>query len=250
MNALDEIFAGLERTEDLSAAPRKQPPASYRPTELRPRTEFERKRDSAKRRAKATTAKAAKQEAFLAEHADIAAWLEGNEWSFAQSLVQSLIKYGSLTDNQISAARRCIARDAERKVQNKAAAAEREAQAQPVNTTALEDAFARASKRNRRIALWIGTVRVKPAAKHPGVLYVVDRSTDSYLGKVTGGKFVPSRDGKAREAEMLTILADPKAAAVRHGKLTGACSVCSRTLTDPASIAAGIGPVCAENMGW
>lgn len=245
MNAIDEIFAGLERSDDLNAAPRKEPPASYRA----PRT-FVSHAEKVRRRAKAIENKAAKQEAFLAEHADIAEWLKDNSWSFAQSLVQSLIRYGSLTDNQIAAARRCIARDAERKAQRTAEAAERAAQAQPVNTTALEDAFAKASKRNRRIALWIGSVRVKPAAKHPGVLYVVDRSTDSYLGKVTGGKFIPSRDGKAREAEMLAILADPKAAAVRHGKLTGACSVCNRTLTDPASIQAGIGPVCAENMGW
>jgi hypothetical protein len=37
---------------------------------------------------------------------------------------------------------------------------------------------------------------------------------------------------------------------VRYGRATGNCSCCGRELTDPASIAAGIGPVCAEKYGW
>lgn len=34
--------------------------------------------------------------------------------------------------------------------------------------------------------------------------------------------------------------------AINYGRRTGACGVCGRTLTDPASIEAGIGPVCAR----
>lgn len=38
--------------------------------------------------------------------------------------------------------------------------------------------------------------------------------------------------------------------ATQFGKKTGKCCICSRTLTKKESIDAGIGPVCAENMGW
>jgi hypothetical protein len=40
------------------------------------------------------------------------------------------------------------------------------------------------------------------------------------------------------------LLEDPKAAAVEFGHRTGSCCVCGRTLTDPESIAKGIGPIC------
>lgn len=38
--------------------------------------------------------------------------------------------------------------------------------------------------------------------------------------------------------------------AKRFGDLYGVCFKCSRTLTDPESIAQGYGPVCAGRMGW
>lgn len=41
------------------------------------------------------------------------------------------------------------------------------------------------------------------------------------------------------------LLADPKAAAIEYGHRTGSCCVCGRTLTNPESVAAGIGPICA-----
>lgn len=40
------------------------------------------------------------------------------------------------------------------------------------------------------------------------------------------------------------------AASKRYGQEIGKCGVCSRTLTDAASRAAGIGPRCAEKYGW
>lgn len=36
--------------------------------------------------------------------------------------------------------------------------------------------------------------------------------------------------------------------AIAYGKATGTCGICSKTLTDPKSIAAGIGPVCAKKF--
>jgi len=47
------------------------------------------------------------------------------------------------------------------------------------------------------------------------------------------------------EARLRVIDLDPKAAAAAHGQASGNCSVCGRDLTDPQSIAIGLGPICA-----
>lgn len=47
-----------------------------------------------------------------------------------------------------------------------------------------------------------------------------------------------------------TIAADSQAASLRYGREIGACGVCGRTLTDEDSRARGIGPICADKMGW
>lgn len=53
------------------------------------------------------------------------------------------------------------------------------------------------------------------------------------------------RDVKAGKLSLMT----PEDAK-RFGDLYGTCFKCSRTLTDPESIAQGYGPVCAGKMGW
>lgn len=50
------------------------------------------------------------------------------------------------------------------------------------------------------------------------------------------------------ETMLKVIDLDPKAAAAAHGIESGNCSVCGRDLTDPKSIALGIGPVCLGNF--
>lgn len=78
-------------------------------------------------------------------------------------------------------------------------------------------------------------------------------------GKWAGYTFVDVQAGddfypvKARNLRMLAldlIAADPKAASAAYGRLIGRCGVCSRTLTNEDSRAAGIGPVCADRLGW
>jgi len=84
---------------------------------------------------------------------------------------------------------------------------------------------------------WAGWVFVKDAAEYG--------SGERY------GKQAPGRTYAGRLVEQLTaILADPRAAAERYGQLTGTCGLCSRPLEDEASVARGIGPVCAKKHGW
>lgn len=196
---------------------------------------------------------AEKIEAFKAEYPDVWAWMDGSTFPPAIDMRNKLEKYGSLFDSSIEAARRMIAKRDAAMAAAKTDRTERENAAQTVNVDALTEAFAKAAQSNKRVDLWIGTVKIYPAnpgSKWEGSLYVRDKAADKYLGRVTAGRFVPSRDGQPREAELLEIMQDPKAAAIKHGRLTGACSVCGRTLTDADSIAAGIGPICATKFGW
>jgi hypothetical protein len=69
-----------------------------------------------------------------------------------------------------------------------------------------------------------------------------------YAGKIDRvGKFFKLREARAEiEAELIVLAADPRAAAIAHGRNTGNCSCCGRELTDPKSIELGIGPICLE----
>lgn len=76
------------------------------------------------------------------------------------------------------------------------------------------------------------------------------------------GQYATVWDGSSWEydsRESRKLVADVKAGklnmmtpedAKRFGDLYGTCFKCSRTLTDPVSIAQGYGPVCAGRMGW
>lgn len=76
------------------------------------------------------------------------------------------------------------------------------------------------------------------------------------------GQYATVWDGSSWEydgRESRKLVADVKAGklspmtpedAKRFGDLYGTCFKCSRTLTDPESIAQGYGPVCAGRMGW
>lgn len=60
----------------------------------------------------------------------------------------------------------------------------------------------------------------------------------------------PSGCQPAEIEAIATVARDPLAAAIAHGRLTGHCAICGRLLVDPASVARGIGPICAEKFGF
>jgi hypothetical protein len=69
-----------------------------------------------------------------------------------------------------------------------------------------------------------------------------------YLGKITANRIADSVPDDIKTA-ILAVANDPLSAAVRYGKTTGNCSCCGRTLTDPVSVEAGIGPICKTKWG-
>jgi len=109
------------------------------------------------------------------------------------------------------------------------------------------------------------TVMQKHAKFHAGDLTITRRNQDSLcwlvwkdvcIGKIDAG--VATLFGKrifaagALQETVSDLLvefeANPLAAAVKYGRLSGRCCSCGRDLTAEGSIEAGIGPICAQRF--
>jgi hypothetical protein len=188
----------------------------------------------------------AAMQAWGEQHPAELEWLEANAQSFefAGSLHDSLRKWGRLTDGQLAAVRKCVAREQER-AQAAAVQAAAPVAADAIDVSSLKGYYAVPN----------GETRLKLRVKHPGKdskyhgwVFVDDGaaygSNQKYGSQRPGGKY----QGKVQE-QLRIILADPYAAQVAYGKLTGVCGHCGRPLEDAESVARGIGPVCAEKYG-
>ena len=168
---------------------------------------------------------------------------------FANSLLESVAKYGDLTENQEAAVLRGIAKDEDRATA-KAKSPDAELDMTSVKEK-LDTAFASGIK-NPILRLESFKInRAKDESKNPGHLYVKSNDGD-YLGKVSPeGHFYKSYDATDNHvAAILEVGKDVLAAAVAYGKRTGSCSCCGKELTNPESIELGIGPICIQNWGF
>lgn len=218
--------------------------------------------DRAKTREQSAERKAKREQelidAFALANPAVYAWINESAatFSFAASMQESLQKFGGLTDNQLAACERCIARrDASR-----VAAVQRIENAPIANAegvdrlkfafdTAIAYSAAKGLKRSPKIT--VGSLVISPAkatSKNPGALYVVEAG--QYLGKIADGKFYSVREcSDDQQVNVLKFVADPKAASEVYGRETGTCCVCNATLTSEWRLR-GIGPICAEKFGW
>ena len=224
---------------------------------------------SSEQRAKSQANAAALRDRKAATAAEQAnAWLDANpveaEWlrepvkgdfTFHADLLAALIKYGELTERQEAAVRIAAAKSAARKLQWAAERAARDADAAVLSLDKIRTGFDSAIRFLKRPKLRIADIQfsLAPATgRNAGCIYVVRSSDDTYLGKITqDDKFITSRDCTAADSETVArVAADPAAAATAHGHEFGNCSCCGRELTNPESVARGIGPICAERWGW
>lgn len=220
---------------------------------------------TAEQRAKGREASAKSKAKSLAS--SVTTWLEANPEAvavfeaftsddFVKSLRDSLDKWGSLTDGQLAALLRKPAQEEAykaRKAAEAVARAEAAAAAPQVDVARMEAVFAKAKASGLRYSKFqAGRFKLKPAPVtgiNAGAIYVYGQF-DVYFGKVKAGKFQKSRDCDTEtEAAIVAMLADPFAAAVAHGRLTGNCSCCGRPLNNKLSVELGIGPICREKWG-
>lgn len=194
--------------------------------------------------------------AFRAANPDIAAWMETSQFPFAIAMRDALAKYGDLTPKQLESTKRCVAQaiqwQKEKEAKAFARASNANANAPKVDVSKLVAAFDNAALtlKNPRLHLsGFKITRGKEYSKNPGALYF--KSGETYLGKVANGAFYAARDCTSeQESAIVATCNDPKAAAIAYGLKYGVCSCCGRELTDPVSVANGIGPICAEKFGW
>lgn len=120
---------------------------------------------------------------------------------------------------------------------------------------AIEDLLNRpnAAVDNGRVAVPAGRYAIDTDEGHTA-FYRIDRPES---GKWAGFTFVKLQVGgdyqRTSQAVGKSIIekiekAGPKEAAVRYGRELGKCAMCGSDLTNPDSIEAGIGPICADKF--
>lgn len=189
-----------------------------------------------------------------AEPALYACMVENRGWnSFFASLLEQL-PTRELSERQVDAARRSAAKIADRQASRAAEkAAVVEKTATDVGVSAIDALFAAAKKNGLKKPIFRTdrlTISPAPASgRNAGAIYVKDRG--EYAGKIVAGRFLPVQSAASDVGSILqTIATDPASFARSHGRATGTCCCCGRELTDPASVAAGIGPICEANWGF
>lgn len=192
------------------------------------------------------------------------------DWnSFAQDLQEQFLAKGFLTEGQVAAANKMIAKiEANRSKRD----ADRASASVEVDLSPIRAMFEKAVESGRKKPTYRAEgllISLAPASgRNAGALYVKAEGSREYGGKIVGTKFLASREAAASDfarysyqvdaetvtveqtaAEALRKIAEsPEQAAVRYGAQTGSCSICGRELTDPESVARGIGPICAGNF--
>lgn len=202
---------------------------------------------------------------FKGEYPARATWIEANpDFDFARDMKAKIGQYGHLTEAQGLAIDRMIARAAEKAAQRVTAARSAAPLSFPNIRAAFDAVVARGAKRAQ---ITVGDVNLSLAqagGRNPGALYVKDAG--EYAGKIVGTRFFPARDIKADlVARLVEVERDPtgavKAQAAKTAemlaqaeaegrKLELPCGCCGLTLTDPVSIARGIGPWCAAKWNF
>lgn len=211
--------------------------------------------DRAKSRANVADRKARKEaatlDAFAKANPAVWAWIESSAatFEFAAAMREAVVKFGDLTEKQMAACVKCVAARAAKAAERVAAVAS----APAVETDNLMSAFdaAKATGLKRpKMRFEAFEASLAPAnGKNAGAVYL--KAGETYLGKIAGGKLHTTRDcDDATRAAIVATMADPLAAAVAFGKRTGRCCCCGRELTDPVSVANGIGPICEESFGF
>lgn len=190
-------------------------------------------------------------DAFAAQNPAEHAWMvkTAPRFEFAQSMLDAVVKFGSLTEKQLAAVQKCVAKDAERNVERAA----RVEAAPQIDISKIEVSFLKAVEAGiKRPKLRLAEFKFSPApvtGNNAGAIYV--KAGETYLGKIAGGKLFKSRDCDAStEASILVAAADPEAAAIAYGRQFGQCAICARELSNQESIDRGIGPICADKFGW
>jgi hypothetical protein len=179
--------------------------------------------------------------------------LSEKDRAFGLSLLSGIDKYGSLTERQATWVQVLIDRASEPKPVA--------APAVQVEMAGVKALFAVASKSLKRPKIRLQAADGTPVvlalaganSKYKGQVMLTDGGPwgdNRWFGRVEGSQFHAARAATPEVTGLLTRLsADPTSVIADYGRLTGACALCGRDLTDQASVDRGAGPVCAKKFG-
>jgi hypothetical protein len=187
--------------------------------------------------------------------------LNPRDASFANSLLDSFGRYGTLSTKQLFWVN---------KLNERVTAPQPQPEVDKIEVGSMTGVIALFDKAKKHLKHPKITLTLKgspitlamagAASKAPGSINVMGEGKypdREWFGRISpAGEWSPSRalDGDATKREaLLKLLTEfaqsPAEVAKNHGALTGNCSFCNLALTDPRSVAAGFGPVCADHYG-
>lgn len=211
----------------------------------------QRQQSKARRQQRKVKVQQAAQDVFNERHPGLIDGLRAiASWhSFAASILTGFDKFGSLTDRQADAAYNALRRVEEKRKEREA---EKASKSGEVSMAAIEVMFNTAKesglKRPRFITERLKMELAKATGRNLGAIYV--KCDGEYAGKIQGGQFLAVRSAPTNILDLVReIAASPIESARKYGRDTGTCSCCGRKLTDPTSVANGIGPICESNWG-
>jgi len=185
---------------------------------------------------------------------DLIDWMETNRhWcTFAGSLLEQVATGKELSERQLEAMNRIRAKSEATR------AAKLEARTTDLGSdlTVLRQLISRAIENGKTKPTYraLGlTISEAPAhGRNAGALYVVGTEDKAYFGKIVDGKYIGNTEGSefGAAAKLMQIAADPKGEAIKYGVAIGRCFCCGAKLTDPKSVARGIGPICFGKWGF
>lgn len=85
--------------------------------------------------------------------------------------------------------------------------------------------------------------------KNPGAVYVVTADR-KYIGRIFQDNLYAIGITTNQKETALALMRDCKQAVILYGHQSGVCGICNRRLDNARSVQLGIGPICAEKMGW
>lgn len=171
---------------------------------------------------------------------------EMKTWNeFAASLLIQYGRKGMLSERQWDAAESVI-------LKARQSAMRREQNRRRVDVSRIETLLKTARDSGLKTPSFrIGDLRFSLAgtnSKNSGAVYV--KMMGEYAGKIMAGTFMPVASAPDGLGDVIQeIAADPRGKAIEHGRTTGRCACCGRELSDPKSVALGIGPICADAWG-
>jgi hypothetical protein len=162
-------------------------------------------------------------------------WIMNSSFDFAAAMRNTLNSFYGLTPRQLEAVQKCMRYEASRSAAP--------APSTPLDLSKVPEGNYAVPSGDTRLKVnisrgegkWHGWVFVKDGAAYgTGQRYGMQRPGGHYSGKI--------------EEQLRQIAQDPRAASAAYGQLVGRCGVCGKRLEDAASVARGIGPICASRF--